>query len=191
MTVPGSKSGTNRRFFWRPWPKEIGGCWQNAQRRLRSLGGARRLWVFAVSKLSMVGKCMALAGDSQPGAPWSWAMVGLQLVSCWRPRPFVPSRSPSMDQHDCVNAQWAMAFAFWNLSGPALSGLARRGIFRCVASAGSLGERSRSVKSHPANFSLPRCWWRLGQPRVTLRCTEGPPRAVPSHDHAGVGRSGS
>ena len=53
--------------------------------------------------------------------------------------------------------------------GARVEWLGEEGIFRCVASAGSLGERSRSVKWHPANFSLPRCWWRLGR-HMGSRC---------------------
>ena len=162
MTVPGSKSGTNRALL-AAWPRVsvvAGTCSDDCDR----LVARRGHWVFAVSKLSMVGKCMAL-GRFPVGAPWIWAMVGLQLVSCWRPRPFVPSRSPSMDQHDCVTP---MGDGVRILESRGRGGLARRGISGALHPRDH-GERSRSVKWHPANFSLPRCWWRLGR-RMGSRC---------------------
>ena len=193
MTVPGSKSGDQSRpSLWRLWSEGTSVVTGRLlARRSRSIGGScQRHWAFVVSNLSMVGKSMGL------GAIPTWGHRGLgrwrhlSSSSCWLRRPFVTSRSRSMDHHACVNARWAMAFEFWSplvlASRAGRSGASPRALHpRDHRGEVEVGEVA------PVSSSRPRCWWPLDEPRGHAAVHRKRPPAQPysSHDPAGVGRS--
>ena len=74
MTVPGSKSGTNRSLLWRPWPKEMVVAGRLAATIAIDWCVLQTLGVRCL-EVEHGWEVHGIGGRFQPGAPWIWAMV--------------------------------------------------------------------------------------------------------------------